>query len=160
MDPALQVFAASLAIGLMLLAVEVFIPGGVLGALGGLAILVSIIAGFLAFGPQGGLLAAVAIIVFGSVLFGLWIRIFPLTPMGKVLTLSKDGHEFKAAQAESAIVAGLRGTAQSDLRPAGLALLNGHRTDVVSESGYVAAGAPVKVVKVTGNLIVVRELSA
>lgn len=160
MDLALQIFTASLVIGFMLLAVEVFIPGGVLGALGGLAILVSIIAGFFTFGPQGGLLAAVAIIVFGSVLFGVWIRIFPRTPMGRVLTLRKDGHEFKAAQAEPAIVVGLQGTAQSDLRPAGLALLNGHRTDVVSESGYVAAGAPVRVVKVTGNLIVVREQSA
>jgi|APTNR8051073442_1049403.scaffolds.fasta_scaffold00016_37 membrane-bound serine protease (ClpP class) len=160
MDPALQLFIASLAIGLMLLAIEVFVPGGILGAMGGVALVVAIGAGFFAFGPQGGLLAAVALIVFGGLLFGVWIRIFPRTPMGRVLTLRKDGHAFKAAHAESAIVAGLPGTALSDLRPAGLALLNGHRTDVVSESGYVVAGTPVKVVKVTGNLIVVREASA
>lgn len=159
MDPALQIFIGSLSIGLMLLAIEVIVPGGILGVMGGLSLLVAIGAGFFAFGPQGGLLAAVSLIVFGSVLFGVWLRIFPLTPMGRVLTLRKDGQDFKAAHAEPAIVVGLAGSALSDLRPAGLALLNGHRTDVISESGYVVAGTPVKVVKVEGNHIVVRGVT-
>ena len=156
MEPALQIFLASLVIGLMLLATEVFVPGGVLGAFGGLALLVAIGAGFFAFGPRGGLMAGVLLVVFGGLVFGLWIRVFPRTPMGKALTLRKDGHDFKDAAAAPSVVAGLTGIAHTDLRPAGLALLNGQRTDVVSEAGYISAGTSITVVRVEGHRIVVR----
>ena len=156
MDPALQVFLASLVIGLMLLATEVFVPGGILGVFGGAALLVAVGAGFFAFGPRGGMLAGVLLIIFGGLIFGLWIRIFPRTPMGKALTLRKDGHDFKDAGAGPRVVVGLAGTALTDLRPAGLALLNGQRTDVVSEAGYISAGMSITVVRVEGHRIVVR----
>jgi membrane-bound serine protease (ClpP class) len=156
MDPALQVFLASLVIGLMLLATEVFVPGGILGVFGGLALLVSVVAGFFAFGARGGLMAGVLLIVFGGLFFGLWIRVFPRTPMGKALTLRKDGHEFKDVNAGPGITTGLQGTAHTDLRPAGLAMLNGQRTDVVAESGYISAGTAISVVRVEGHRIVVR----
>lgn len=160
MDPALQVFIASILIGLMLLAIEVFVPGGILGTFAVGALMVAVVAGFFAFGPKGGLMAAVLLVVFGSLFFGVWIRIFPRTPMGRVLTLRKDGHDFKAADAGPAITVGLEGTAQTNLHPSGIALFNGKRTDVVSEAGYLNAGRPVRVVKVEGNRIVVREVKS
>ncbi len=156
MDPALQVFIGGLVIGLMLLAIEVFVPGGVLGMFGAISLLVAVAAGFFAFGPNGGVLAALLLIVFGGIFFTVWIRIFPRTPMGKVLTLQKDGHDFKAAPAEPAIRVGTTGTAQTPLRPAGLAVLGGVRTDVVSEAGFIAAGTAVKVVHIEGHRVVVR----
>lgn len=159
MDPALQVFIASLIIGLMLLAIEVFVPGGILGAFGGLALLVSVVAGFFAFGARGGLMATLLLVVFGGLFFGIWVRLFPRTPMGKVLTLQKDGHDFKAANAGPGITLGLHGTAQTDLRPAGLALLDGKRTDVVAEAGYISAGAAIRVVRIEGHRIVVRAVN-
>ncbi len=160
MDPALLVFIASLSIGLMLLAIEVFVPGGILGAFGGIALLVAVLAGFSAFGLHGGMIAALLMVIFGGLFFGLWIRLFPHTPMGRGLTLNKDGHTFKAASADAAIVVNLEGVAHTDLRPAGLALLDGQRTDVVSESGYIAVGAAIKVIRIEGNRIVVRALSS
>jgi membrane-bound serine protease (ClpP class) len=45
------------------------------------------------------------------------------------------------------------------LRPAGLALLNGQRVDVVAESSWIQAGVRVKVIEVAGNRIVVRQLA-
>lgn len=42
-------------------------------------------------------------------------------------------------------LAGLRGTALSDLRPGGVATIQGQRVDVVTEGDYIAAGEPIEV---------------
>jgi membrane-bound serine protease (ClpP class) len=52
---------------------------------------------------------------------------------------------------------GLTGTAQSVLRPAGKARFGDRLVDVVSNGPYIQAGAPVEVVEVAGNRVVVRE---
>jgi membrane-bound serine protease (ClpP class) len=52
---------------------------------------------------------------------------------------------------------GRRGTAVSPLRPAGIADLEGERVDVVSQGEYIDAGAPIEVVGVEGNRVVVRR---
>lgn len=57
------------------------------------------------------------------------------------------------------VTAGSRGEALTDLRPAGTALLDGRRVDVVSRGTFIASGATVRVVEVAGNRVVVREVS-
>lgn len=42
---------------------------------------------------------------------------------------------------------GLRGTALSDLRPGGIATIQGQRVDVVTEGDYIPAGEPIEVVR-------------
>ncbi|MDD2497965.1 MAG: NfeD family protein, partial [Desulfitobacteriaceae bacterium] len=44
------------------------------------------------------------------------------------------------------------------LRPAGTAEIEGDRIDVVTEGGFIPREAQVKVVKVEGTRIVVREI--
>jgi membrane-bound serine protease (ClpP class) len=53
---------------------------------------------------------------------------------------------------------GKRGVAAAPLRPAGIALFEGERVDVVSQGEYIAADAPIEVVRVDGNRIVVRQV--
>ena len=53
---------------------------------------------------------------------------------------------------------GRTGTALSPLRPAGIADVDGARVDVVSDGEFIEAGAPVEVIRVDGNRIVVRAL--
>lgn len=160
MDPAVQLFLAFVAIGLLLIGIEVFVPGGILGVFGALSLVAAIITGFAAFGPKGGFFAGMAIIIFSGVFLAVWIKFFPGTRFGKTLTLQADGHTFKSAAPDLAELTGREGTAQTDLHPAGLALIDGHRTDVVTESGYVSAGARVRVVRVEGNRVVVREVAS
>lgn len=50
------------------------------------------------------------------------------------------------------------GTADSPLRPAGKALFGDEYVDVVADGTFVEAGRPVKVVRISGNRIVVREV--
>ena len=53
---------------------------------------------------------------------------------------------------------GKTGVAQSDLRPAGVALVEGRRVDVVAEGAMIDAGSRIKVVAVQGNRMVVRKV--
>ena len=53
---------------------------------------------------------------------------------------------------------GNKGKTVTELRPAGAAELGGERLDVVSQGGFVEAGADVEVIEVSGNRIVVKAV--
>ncbi|HEV3029325.1 MAG TPA: NfeD family protein [Planctomycetota bacterium] len=53
---------------------------------------------------------------------------------------------------------GKEGQAQTILRPAGIALIEGKKVDVVTAGENVEKGSRVKVTKVEGNRIVVRSV--
>jgi membrane-bound serine protease (ClpP class) len=57
-------------------------------------------------------------------------------------------------------LAGRGGVAVTDLRPSGIAEIDGERVDVVSDGGYVAAGEPITVVRDEGYRRVVRRAAA
>ncbi|MCL6634756.1 MAG: hypothetical protein K6T29_03175 [Peptococcaceae bacterium] len=67
---------------------------------------------------------------------------------------------YLAPQPELSLLAGKEGTALTPLRPAGAAEVEGRRLDVVTGGEFVRPGARVKVVKVEGTRVVVRENSA
>ena len=52
---------------------------------------------------------------------------------------------------------GVEGITLTILRPSGTAIINDERIDVVSEGGFIPKNTKVKVVKVEGARIVVRE---
>lgn len=158
-DPT-QLFAGFIAIGLTLIALEIFVPGGILGVFGALALMVAGVMGFVAFGAQGGLLAAVCIVLFSALFLAVWIRIFPRTKMGKVLTLKREGTDFKSTDPSPSPLLGKEGVALSNLQLSGIAQIEGKRTDVVGEANFIAAGTRVKVIKVEGARVVVREIPA
>ncbi|MCS6772348.1 MAG: hypothetical protein NZ740_10045 [Kiritimatiellae bacterium] len=160
MTSATQLFTAFIAMGVILIALEIIVPGGILGAFGALSLLIAIGMGFVAFGPQGGLLAALCVVLFSAAVLAAWIKLFPHTKMGKILTLQKDGSTFKSISLTPSPLIGKEGVALSNLHRAGIALIDGKRTDVLSETAFIAAGTPVKVVKVEGNRIIVREIQA
>ena len=52
---------------------------------------------------------------------------------------------------------GMLGKSMTPLRPSGTIMLVGERIDAVTEGGYIDAGKVVKIIKVEGSRIVVRE---
>jgi membrane-bound serine protease (ClpP class) len=55
-------------------------------------------------------------------------------------------------------IMGRSGVTKSALRPAGVALIDGKRVDVVASSGFIENGKLITVVETSGNRVVVREL--
>jgi len=54
---------------------------------------------------------------------------------------------------------GKEGISLTPLRPAGIAMFDGVKLDVVTEGEFIAKNKRVKVIKVTGRRIVVREIN-
>lgn len=67
------------------------------------------------------------------------------------------GGEHKPPAPEHAALTGAVGVALTDLRPAGVAEIDDHRIDVVTEGEYIAAGEPVEVLRDEGYRRIVRR---
>ena len=156
--------------GLVLLGIEAFVvPGfGIFGVAGIVAILTGLYMSLLGniptmpdFTRAGWVLISSMLLLIGSA----WalIRTLPsssrLTESGIFLlakTASAIGYE--SAEVRSDLV-GKHGTAITDLRPAGTAIIGDERIDVVSESEWISAGTPVKVLSAEGYRHIVRSVS-
>jgi len=163
-------------VGILLLAVEIFvIPGfGVAGFLGLGCILVSV---GLAAVPDGGTPDPVGIgdllvpmardfllySTVGIVLVMFLARNLPSVPLFRRLALAAPTPATPAARGGDAEapdepdLVGSRGVAATVLRPSGRARVDGETRDVVAESGYIPKDAPVRVIAVRGNVVVVRH---
>lgn len=152
---------------LLLLVVEVFIPsGGVIGILS----VVSALAGVVMFWRVSwvwGATSLMLVLVMAPVCFNFALRMMPYTPMGRHLFLTESAEDAarqaermeEERQAEAALV-GATGVATTDLRPAGVADIEGTRVDVLSVGGPIEIGERVRVVDVQGNQVRVRRATA
>lgn len=154
-----------LAVGVIALALETFvIPGfGIAGIIGLACIAVATVLAMIGPVPTwGDVVQAIAGLGASAVLIGVvaysWIRHLPNSGRFAGLLLktsvgSADG--FIAAPARDDLI-GRNGVAATDLRPAGTAVFDGERLDVVTEGEYLPAGARVQVVRSEGYRHVVR----
>ncbi|MCX7818345.1 MAG: hypothetical protein N2652_03925 [Kiritimatiellae bacterium] len=157
MSPPTLLYLALILAGIVMLGLEIYVPGGVLGVLGLLCLAGAVAIGF-TLGPMVGWLSAAAVVLGTGIGVWVWIRWFPRTRAGQRLTLTADGRDFKAPSAEWRALVGMTGEAVTDLRPAGIARIGGRRVDVTAEGTWIEAGRPVRVVAVDGVRIVVRAV--
>jgi len=154
-------------LGLFLFALELFvIPGfGIVGILGLLALLGALVMSTLGAGSHSGFVLWAVVrmgfsVALAIVLTALFLKFLPKLPIGRKLILStaletSDG--FYSAPPTDYQWLGRTGLAHSTLRPAGIADFQGHRVDVVSDGEFIDAGAPIRVLHVDGNRIVVQR---
>lgn len=142
--------------GLLLIGMELFVPGGILGALGLLALAAAVLIGFITQGTVVGAYMTIGVVLLAGLSMFLWARYFPKTRLGRGMTLSEDGKTFKSARGDLADLLGQEGITQSDLRPSGIARIGPKRVDVVAEGTLIPAGTAVTVIRVAGNRVIVR----
>ena len=145
---------ALLALGFILLFLEIFVPGGVLGVLGVLAMAYGCYLAFDLSAAWGS--AAVGLSVIVAVVA---VRLVARSRLGRKLVLDDAGaRDWKAAEAGLEELVGQEGQTLTQLRPAGLAEIAGRRLDVVADNELIAAGVAVRVVEVEGNRVVVEAI--
>ena len=145
-----------LALGILLLLIEIVVPGGVIGVIGILLIISGVVLGAMENAWLGlGLLSGV--VVFGFFAFLAWVKFFPKTPVGKKMFLDKDAKDWQSYEDSNKKLIGLTGISHTDLRPSGLVIIDGKRIDVITEGELIDKGESVKVTKVEGNRIVVES---
>jgi membrane-bound serine protease (ClpP class) len=145
--------------GLLLIMAELLvIPGAtIVGLLGAGSIVASI---YLQFGQNFGTVAGVAAIVGGlGIGLALW-RLPKSTFLNRSIflntTLADAGTGVAVGSPMPHKLEGRYGTAVSDLRPSGVANIEGERVDVVSDGEFIKAGAMLEVTRVEGRRIVVK----
>lgn len=154
------------AAGLVLLALEIFvIPGfGIAGALGILGMLAGLVLAMVGQGNTTELVMLVAARVMFSLLFALaaslvLLRFMTRTRFGRQLILDaglQAAQGYASAPESDRQLLGRHGVAASPLHPAGIALIDGLRVDVVSNGTLIDAGQSIIVDRVDGNRVVVR----
>jgi membrane-bound serine protease (ClpP class) len=159
MDP-LQWYILLVALGFFLFGLELFVPGGILGVIGGILLFIALVMGFSVFGAQGGFTSAGALVLGVTVFSFLLLQYLPKSPIGRLFTLKSDLKNASAAEPGLNELMGRRGSAETDLRPSGIVLFDQQRTDVVADGDWISRGAAVKVIEVEGNRVVVSEITS
>lgn len=145
-------------IGLILLIAEFFVPGGIVGILGGVLIIGSLLFAGASFVHMAySILIAMFIAVIGMVIimkfFGKKLHMFNKLVLNDATT-TEEGYVSNLNRVD---LIGKKGETMTPLRPAGTVSIDRERLDVVSEGSFIEAGKTVEVVKVEGSRIVVRE---
>ncbi|RKD24000.1 serine protease [Ammoniphilus oxalaticus] len=145
--------------GLLLLVIEMFVPSfGVLGILGIIAVISGVVMaaydttlGFVSLG-----IACIVAVVVGFLLIkffghrGVWNKF--------ILKDQQKNEEGYVSHHDWSNLVGAEGEAITTLRPSGTAEINEQLIDVVSEGGYIERGKRVRVLKVEGTRVVVRQV--
>jgi membrane-bound serine protease (ClpP class) len=142
-------------VGAALLLLETILPGLVAGFLGMCCLIGAIVLGYTSFGAGAGswiLLGVCASLLVGT---AVWIKYFPQSRLARVFISQRVVGDLKAGRTE---LVGHKGVAQTNLRPSGMATIDGQRVDVVTEGTLVERGAEIEVVAVEGMRVVVRAV--
>lgn len=151
MEPVSLYFTLLLA-GFVLIGMEIFIPGGILGIFGSIAWIGAAIVGWRSFPDPWNIISAFSLLLIGILTFVVWIRYFPKSRIGRSLSLQDSTATYKSHKV-SELPIGTIGTAVSTLRPSGIASFEGKRFDVVADGEWIEAGETVKITSTSGGRI-------
>lgn len=134
------------AVGLLFIGVEVIIPGGILGVVGGLLMFGGCVAAFLKFGTFGGTIAIGCAVIVTVIALILEFRVLPRTRMGKRAFLTAEISGVSSALGTGARdLIGKTAQAITVLSPSGYVLIDGQRYEAFSQSGQIPVGTGLEV---------------
>lgn len=144
-------------VGCLLILLEFFLPGAILGVSGGILILFG---GYL-IGMEGSFwqmllyvcIAVIAIVV--VVKFALWYIRYASKDQGMFLKSDQSGYKASSFD-ESAI--GKRGIAQTELKPGGYIIVEDKKHQAISQSGYIPRGGEVEVLSGQEESLIVKQV--
>ena len=152
--------AVCVLLGMILIIVEVFLPGFGLPGIGGIVL---VGAGVVMVGMHFGSLTAVGtLLVIIAVLAVLisWVLRQASRGGGKRSDLFlQERDDLRTQQEDMKVLVGKSGTTTSVLRPAGIGDFDGVRLNVVTEGGFIEKDMPIEIVRVDGSRIVVKPVS-
>jgi membrane-bound serine protease (ClpP class) len=143
---------------LVLVFFEVILPGGVLGIVAGICLVIATWLGFTDYGALGGLgvflgsLGAVGILIFFE------FKLMANSRLGKgfFLDASVSGHSNMPSGEES--IVGREGTALTRLNPSGKVAIDGQSYEAFSQDGYLELGEAVTVVSRDNFKLIIKKL--
>lgn len=148
--------------GLVLLVVEVFMPGfGIPGISGIVLLLISAVLLWIQAGPLAALGLIVVIVALVAILLSITLKSAANGRLSKspiILRESERPEDGYLASNDMGVFIGREGETKTVLRPSGIADFDGVRLNVVSDGMYIKQGAKVRIERVEGSRIVVEEI--
>ena len=149
-----------LAVGLVLLVAEAFIPSG--GLIGLLALGFLVVSLWQSFSTSMalGLKFSFLLLVLLPLTITLAVRLWPRTPMAKWIFLKPpDADEIDPEPRDHPLahLIGQFGRALTPLRPSGMVDFEGRRLDGVADEGLIPAGSLVRAIQVRSGRLIVRQ---
>jgi membrane-bound serine protease (ClpP class) len=152
--------ATLLIAGLILILIEMWLPGLVAGIGGAIAWIIALVLIYVQHGAFAGNAAITGMALGGLILSLVWMRTFPETRLGKRFILSSQINAHSSTgDSRAPLLIGQKGVAVTPLHLSGAAQFDGFRTDVVAESDWIEAGQPLEILRIEGAKIVVRKVS-
>lgn len=144
-------------IGILVMIAEIFIPSlGLLTVISLGLIFYSLFIVFSQISSFAGMVLLGVDIIFIPILIIVGLKLMAKSPLALKKQLSSQSGVVSQKEAIETLLK-KEGKAVTDLRPAGIALINDERMDVVTDGEYIDAGMPVVVTDVSGNRIVVEH---
>lgn len=151
-------------IGILLLVVELFMPGfGLPGIAGLVMLLASVIFTWIEHGAYAGLGATIAVLALGGIAVTISLKSASSGKLSRSPLILKDSLTAEAGYQASEDLSkylGRTGETETVLRPAGIAVIDGERVNVVSRGEFIGKGDMVVVEKVEGVRVMVRKVDA
>lgn len=145
-----------LIIGAALMFAEIFLPWLVAGTIGLVCLVTAVVLAYAQEGIVTGNIVLGVVVVGLAAGFGVWLKYFPESRVaGRFISKQTIGD----LGVEQPGLLGGTGVTLTQLRPSGMATINGQRVDVIAETGLIERGTPVKVVQVEGSRVVVRPVA-
>lgn len=147
-------------VGIVLLAIEVFMPGFGIPGIAGLILLAIGIAGtWINFGALVGLGMTVAILALLGIAISISLKSARNGRFSRELILKDDDEEDERLQAEKDMQAlvGEEGVTLTPLRPVGAAEFTCGKLNVSSDGEYIEKGTKVRIVRIVGTTILVGK---
>ena len=146
--------------GILLLAAEVFVPGGILGALGSLCLLAGVVLVYM----EGGWLAALGALALSFILamvaFYAEIKILERTKLGRSGILSASLQGSATAPQAAADIVGKCGEVMTPMNPTGMVRVEGALYEAASIDGSLGKGEQFVIVGQDNFRLLVKKVGS
>ena len=143
--------------GILLLAAEVLLPGGIAGIIGGIALTLGSVLTFTEFGAGVGSAATLLALVLVAATMYLELVWLPKTRLGRAMVVDAVVDAKSQPLPASSDVIGKAATAATMLAPTGLVEIAGKRYEAFCQSGLAARGAALTVIGLDNFRVIVSE---
>ena len=143
--------------GVLVIIAEIILPsGGLLSLLAAGLFAYSLYHVFAHMSASAGMAFVIADLILIPILVYIGIKFMARSPVTLRSTLSREDGVTSQSRDQNRYL-GRTGRAATDLRPSGVAMIDGERLDVVTRGEYIEKRTGIIVIAVRGNQIVVKE---
>ena len=144
--------------GFLLFLIEAMIPSfGMMGVLGGVLCITSIVFAFTRLGQFPGFVFLICAPIGAVWFFYKGIELLPKTPFGRGFIVNASDKSTSENKDVSENLVGKVGRTHTMLRPSGIAIIEGERISVLSDGMIVEKDCEIIVTKVVGNTVFVKQ---